>query len=209
MDKATMPGAPNRRQILTAFPAAVLALAPSGSVNAVTAIGAVTAVTGSAFADMRDVSRPLRPEAPVAVGEIVRTGEASRCAMLLAGRTTVRLGALARLRIDRFLADTGGVIDLEQGALLFDKPDQLRQGNISVRNPFALIAVRGTAFFAGPSRGVFGVFVQRGAVDVRASGRMVRVSAGQGTDIRHVGAPPTDPAAWGTARINEALASVS
>jgi ferric-dicitrate binding protein FerR (iron transport regulator) len=79
---------------------------------------------------------------------------------------------------------------------------------ISVRSPFALIAVRGTRFFAGPSPGVFGVFVARGRVRVTAAGKAVELTEGMGTNIAHPGAPPTDPAAWGAERIQQALASV-
>ena len=46
------------------------------------------------------------------------------------------------------------------------------------RSPFALIAVRGTLFFAGPSNGVFGVFVGRGFVEVTGGDRTVVIRPG-------------------------------
>ena len=97
--------------------------------------------------------------------------------------------------------------NFQGGAMLFDGEAQNGRG-ISVRSPFALIAVRGTRFFAGPSAGVFGVFVARGRVSVTAAGRQVELKQGQGTNIANSGAPATDPANWGEGRIRQALASV-
>jgi ferric-dicitrate binding protein FerR (iron transport regulator) len=74
-----------------------------------------------------------------------------------------------------------------------------------VRSPFALIAVRGTHFFAGPSWGAFGVFVARGRVRVAASGRQVELKDDEGTDIMHPGAAPTPPAEWSSDRIRDAI----
>jgi hypothetical protein len=68
--------------------------------------------------------------------------------------------------------------------------------------------VRGTRVFAGPSAGVFGVFVERGAVAVTAGGRQVTLREGQGSDIRRPGDAPTPPRPWGEPRIRAALDSV-
>ena len=79
---------------------------------------------------------------------------------------------------------------------------------MKIRSSYGLIAVRGTKFFAGPSNGVFGVFVVHGSVDVTAAGKTVKVDRGFGTNIAKPGDPPTDPAAWKPPRIRAALASV-
>ena len=81
--------------------------------------------------------------------------------------TEVRLGQKDASGIDRFLINAGGVLEAEQGGMLFDH-DTAKAGatNVAIRSPFGLIAIRGTRFFAGPSNGVFGVFVQRGSVMV-------------------------------------------
>ncbi|MEQ1956814.1 FecR family protein [Mesorhizobium sp. CN2-181] len=141
------------------------------------------------------------------VGDLVGTGTDSRLILRLGAATQIKLGAEARVRIDSFIANAGGVLELQSGALLFEG-DAQDGGSIAVRSPFALIAVRGTRFFAGPSAGVFGVFVVRGRVDVTAAGRQVEVMEGRGTNIANPGAPPTDPANWGESRVRQALASV-
>ena len=81
--------------------------------------------------------------------------------------------------------------------------------DLAVRSPFGLIAVRGTRFFAGPSNGVFSVFVERGAVQVVGVNTWVIVTGGSGTDIAQPGGEPTHPHPWGAARIANAIASVS
>jgi hypothetical protein len=62
---------------------------------------------------------------------------------------------------------------------------------VQIRSPFALIAVRGTQFFARPSNGRFGVFVARGSVAVTSAGQQVIVREGEGTDFVSSGSPPT------------------
>ena len=151
--------------------------------------------------------KPLVPQATVFIGDTVATGSASKLGMKLGQETLLRLGELARIKIDRFLVNAGGTIQLNAGPMLLDKSKTT--GPINIRSPFGLISVRGTRLFAGPSKGVFGVFVVNGAVTVAAAGKTVTVQEGFGTDIARRGAAPTTPARWGEERIRLALASVS
>jgi hypothetical protein len=182
----------------------MLALRPA---RAVDRVGAVEGVTGEAFAELESVRHTLDRGAPVFLGEEVATGIASRLAMRLGRDTTVRLGEQARLKIDRFLVNAGGVMTLHSGPLLYD--ERGRHAKLQIRSPFALIAVRDTRFFAGPSNDRFGVFVARGSVAVTAAGRRVILRQGEGTDVAFPGAPPTPVKRWGRERIRAAFASVS
>lgn len=170
--------------------------------------GSVEDVSGEAFAEAHAVRRLLERLAPVFLGDQVGTGAASRLGMRLGRDTTLRLGENARLRIDRFLLDAGGEVTLRSGPLLFDRPPGSVPRPMQIRSPFALIAVRGTRFFAGPSNGRFGVFVERGSVAVAAAGRRVILRDGEGTDFAAPGARPTPVKQWGPERIRAALASV-
>lgn len=176
---------------------------------AAASVGEVTGVRGMAFAEVVGGARPLNEAAPVYLDEWLRTGEGARLSLMLGAKTTVRLGQTARLKIDRFVVDAGGVLELGGGPMLFAGPDNGFPRGLQVRSPSALIAVRGTQFFAGPSNGVFGVFVRDGVVSVRAAGRVTLLNAGQGVDIATPGGPATEPRGWGDARIAAALASVS
>ncbi|MGH8432595.1 MAG: FecR family protein [Solimonas sp.] len=171
-------------------------------------VGSVEDVKGDAFAEIDTARRTLDPAAPVFLGDEVATGIASRLGMRLGRDTMVRLGEQARLKIDRFLVDAGGDMTLRSGPLLFDRPPGSAPAAV-IRSPFALIAVRGTRFFAGPSNGRFSVFVARGSVAVISAGQQVIVREEEGTDFVSPGTPPTPVKRWGSERIRIALASVS
>jgi hypothetical protein len=195
----------NRRALLAGAAAAVVA---SPLWAEASAAGNIESLHGLAFAETASSRRALQPSADVFVGDLVETEINSGLIMRLGTSTTVKLGALAKFRIDKFVVDAGGVLDLYQGALVIDRDEKAKSKHLQVRSPFALIAVRGTMFFAGPSKDVFGVFVGRGIVAVTGGGRTVTLRAGQGTDIVEAGSAPSKPKAWAPERISTALASV-
>jgi hypothetical protein len=165
---------------------------------------------GECFAQTAAARRALTPAAALFVGDAVSTGAQSALSMHLGASTEVKLGAEARLRIDRFLVNSGGVLFLDNGGMLYDHDPQGKgPADVAVRGPYGLVAVRGTRFFAGPSNGVFGVFVERGEVMVVGVNTAVTVTSGLGTDIARPGAEPTTPHVWGAGRIASAMASVN
>jgi hypothetical protein len=197
---------PTRRGILGVFAASlpVAGIAWAGPPPA----GRVEAIRGAAFALREAVRRPLAAAADLFVGEQVATGARSALAMRLGAATLIRLGADTTLKIDRYLINAGGILELGQGAMVFDRDEAAPKADLAVRSPFGLIAVRGTRFFAGPSNGVFGVFVERGLVMVVGASTAVEVGPGLGTDIAAPGGEPTPSHPWGPARIAAAFASV-
>jgi ferric-dicitrate binding protein FerR (iron transport regulator) len=199
-----------RRRLLQAAGGLVLAgLAPE-ALAAEAALGEVSDLRGSATARRKAKRRDLDQGASVFLGETLITAKRSRLTAVLAGKTTLRLGAETSLRLDRFIAEKGGELVLGNGALLLDTPARKPgSGGVVVRSPFALIAVRGTRYFAGPIDGIFGVFVERGSVNVTAGGRTVRLRAGDGTDIRRAGDPPGPVRRWGRPKIAKAMALVN
>ena len=192
---------------------AVAALVAGASIAATQALaadpaGEVQELKGEAFADAAQQHRVLDKASPIFVGDRVSTGAASRLTMHLGADTTISLGEKTELVIDKFLPDTGGEITLESGPMLFDRPAGAKRIPMQIRSAYALIAVRGTQFFAGPSNGVFGVFVQSGSLEVSGAGQTVTLTAGQGTNLQNPGAAPTAPVNWGQPRIDAAYQSV-
>jgi ferric-dicitrate binding protein FerR (iron transport regulator) len=200
----------DRRTLLCLSAALVTGVAPGWAGPAEQRAGAVEDVLGSAFAETGAERRALSTQTPIFIGDQVATETRSRLTARLGQSTTLRLGELARVRIDRFLANAGGVISLQAGAVFFDGPGEGARARpqLQIRSPYGTIAVRGTRFFAGPSNNVFGVFVESGSVVVSGAGRSVTVRAGEGTDIARPGARPTPPKAWGPPRVRAALDSV-
>jgi hypothetical protein len=195
-----------RRGLLLAAPTILVISASASEAEGATA-GTIEAMHGEAFAAGPKPRRALQPMAELFVGDLVETAINSAVIMYLGKITHVKLGALAKFRIDNFVIDAGGTFDLEQGPLLFDHNNG-KDENVQVRSPFGLIAVRGTRFFAGPSNDVFGVFVAQGLVAVTGGGHTVTLRPGLGTNIANPGDAPTEPRRWGPGRITAALRSV-
>lgn len=170
-------------------------------------VGAVELVNGDAFARLSDVRR-LSRNTNILLGDLVWTEKQSRVTVLLELGARLHLGPRARLLVDRYIAGTSGDLYLGEGAIVFDRGDDLPKIDLEVRTKFGLIAVRGTRFFAGPSKGVFGVFCERGKVRVVANGVPTTLEPGEGVDIPRRGAPPSPITRWGQARIDQAFASV-
>jgi hypothetical protein len=171
------------------------------------AAGTVQTLRGEASAEGSKPRRALQAMALVFIGDLIETAMNSALTMRLGKATVVKLGSLAKFRIDNFVVDAGGTFDLDQGPMLIDHNGR-KDEDLKVRSPFGLMAVRGTMFFAGPSNGVFGVFVARGLVAVTGGGHTVILRPGLGTDIANPGDAPTEPRRWGPGRITAALRSV-
>lgn len=176
------------------------AASPAGKVEETT--GECTAARATA------PSRSLTPSAEVFVGDVITTQVKSTLGLLLGAATRVRLGPETQFRIDRFIVNAGGVLVLDRGALLYDHDPKDGATAVTVRSPFGLMAVRGTRFFAGPTKGEFSVFVERGEVMVTGVNTFVTLTGGQGTGIATAGAEPSPAVNWGKPRIAEAMARV-
>ena len=191
----------------------------AGSALALTGIGLratqANAVIGKAVEITGDVSRKqanllegLKAGASLMDHDFVKTGKESFAELALGDDTSLLLGSETELLIDTFIAGQGGTIELGTGQMVFDRPEGLAKIDLTMRTAFGMIGVRGTKFFAGPSRNApFAVFVEHGLVEVTGAGVTRQVGRGQGVDIAAPGAVPTEVAAWGEARIREAYAS--
>jgi hypothetical protein len=171
--------------------------------------GRVEDAEGSSTGLLEGLIRDLQPGSDVFLQEIVQTGAAARLTLAFAAATRLKLGERTRVRIDKSLVERGGELTFARGAILFERPNSGGAGDLMVKTPFAIIAARGTTFWAGPSNNVVGVFVQEGVVTVRNRGGGVTLRAGQGTDLTAPDVAPTPPKAWGEARIAAAMASVT
>jgi len=177
------------------------------AVAAAEAIGEVAGSRGNAFLS-RDAGNEVAAKgAPVLLDDTALTGDESRLDLRLGQATRLRLGANAKLKIDRFIAGHDAEITLDKGPLVIER-SKGAEPKFEVKTPYALLAARGTEFFAGPSKGVFGVFVKSGIVDVKTGQGAVRLKAGEGTDFVAPGDPPSPVKKWAPARVDAAMWSV-
>jgi len=172
-------------------------------------VGVVTEVRGVASAEAVGETRGLTANGPVYLEELLRTGDQSRLGLRLGVRTSVRVGARSKLRIDQYIVDAGGEIVVDNGQILFDGPADGFPKGLNVRSPYALIGVRGTWFFAGELDGGYSVFVVSGRVSVSAGGSDVTLGTREGTDIWRVGEPPGPAKRWGSRKIARAMLLVN
>jgi hypothetical protein len=197
-----------RRRALIVAGAAALAVT-SGPSEAVPPAGHVEAATGECTAARSATpSRRLAPPEAVFVDDLIATQVRSTLDLSLGTATHVRLGPETEFRIDRFVVNAGGVLVLDRGAMLYDHDPKAGDDEATVRTPFGLLAVRGTRFFAGPTKGEFSVFVERGSVMVTGVNTFVMLTSGQGTSIAAPGGEPTPTVTWGKPRIVEAMGRV-
>jgi hypothetical protein len=201
----------SRRDLLFAAGGLVGAIAGTPPAASAQGIGAgfVEEMRGRASAELSGLKRLLDVNAQVFVGDTVLTEDHARLMLRLGSATIIKLGERTRLQIDKYLAETGGVLDLVSGSIQFEhRGPQLRQG-LDLRSVYGLIAVRGTRFYAAPTEKGFSVLVGSGLLEVTAGGRTVRVGPQKGTDIPNLGAPPSEPAGWSLPRIRRMQALFS
>jgi FecR protein len=198
----------DRRRLLALLPAGAALAAFPPDAEADDAVGSVSAISGEATAERAKKMRDLALKSGVFIGDAVTTADGARLGLRLAGKTNLRLGGGTRVVLDRFIADTGGTIELGSGALLFDGPDGGFPQGMKVDSPFALLAVRGTRFYAGKLGKGFSVFVEKGEVRVSAAGRTARLRPGEGTDIGLRGDPPGPVKKWKPPKIAKIKALV-
>ena len=197
----------SRRRLLALMPAAGLILATRPAYAAVP-VGSAIDVQGIVKAQRGTDLQDLAPDSDILLDDLVLTAEDSFAELLLKTDTTINLGGGAQLLIDQFVIDQGGVLVLGSGAMVFDRPEGAPAADVTIKTTFAMIGVRGTKFFAGPSNGVFGVFCEHGEVRVLAFGVKRILNAGDGCDFAALGEPPSEIKQWGAPRIAAAYASV-
>lgn len=194
----------SRRTLLLS--AAALPLARPARADARDPLGAVLTATGSGTLTHLGQSQPLVAGLALGDGDTVATGLDGLALLFLNEETRINLGLSSSIELAGFLAEIGGTINLG-GAMVFDRPEGRPPVDIRFVTAFGEIGVRGTRFFAGPSRGDFAVFVQRGQVSVSNAGESRVLNPGEGCSM-HAGAAPGAVTPWGEARIAEAFASL-
>ncbi len=114
---------------------------------------------------------------------------------------------------DAYIGDDVTTSSLSRARLALGHDTIVRLGeNASLRIDRYLLDAGGVLTigtgFAGPSKGVIGVFVTHGVVDLTSGGVTVPLHDGEGSDVARRGATPTAPKVWGAARVQAALGSI-
>lgn len=184
--------------------AAALPLSALADARAPGDLGDVREATGEGSLRRGTEMLPLTPGTPLREGDTAATGMNGLALLWLNEETRMHMGPESQIELASFLSEVGGTIRIG-GAMVFDRPEDRAPLDLTFATAFGEIGVRGTRFFAGPSRGDFAVFVQRGSVEVRGAGVTRVLAAGEGCTM-HQGAAPGEVGNWGEERITEAFA---
>ncbi len=194
------------RQLAGVFCLGILLATAALPVRAEVPHGNTTRVEGHVEAEQGGTARPLALADPVYVEDTVATAAAARADLLFPSGLTLQLAAETRIALRDLGAAAGFAFDLGEGAILIDKPPETSAEPLVIDSVFGQVAVRGTRFFVGPSRGAFAVFVERGSVAFTAGGGTAILAAGEGVTIAAPGDPPGKVSTWSAARVDEVMA---
>lgn len=179
------------------------------------AVGEVAGLEGSAAAIRGRGIVALATGDPVFVGDIVRTADHGR--VLIRCRDGLRLviGGGTEVALRAYLAGgtPGGGLEaafgLLRGIVRLIGGELLRPQRIEVDTRTAVASVRSTEWLVEATERGTGVLAITGVVEVQGlAGGLVRLDAGEGTDVPP-GGPPAAPRRWGDARRRDALARTS
>ncbi len=195
--------------------AAFLALTGLSAAAQQQVVGTVESLAGKATVDSGGAKLALGTGAVIRLGDVIETAGDTKLAVRLNDGTALNLGPGARFAVDQFAFDPAArkgefVGRALQGGFFFvgGRTEAQPNAKVEIRSPHALLGVRGTAFFAGPIDGEYGVFVRDGRVAVTAGGETLPLAATEGTMIKAPGDKPQPKRVWPQPKIDRALASV-
>jgi hypothetical protein len=154
--------------------AALSLMAFCGGVQAAPRIGVAAAVKNNVERIVRGGGQPLTVGSELFTNERIRTGEASVAQILFLDKTSLTVGPLAELTLDRFVYDpakgTGQVVvNAVQGAFRFVTGSQ-NPRNYSIKTPIGVIGIRGTIVDLIIANGQVTVILVAGSLSMKVHG---------------------------------------
>jgi hypothetical protein len=204
-------------RLLPSLFVAVAVLAAPSLASAEASVGAVSKVENEAAIVSSSGSIIAVIGTEIHMQDELHTGKKGRLRVTFVDHTELTLGENASIVINRYVfnPDQGvGDIGLEaaKGAFRFvtGSIKQVSGKSITVKTPFAALAVRGTEFWGGPIDAKYGVLLLEGEIVVsNQAGSVTLSAAGQGTNIASPNERPAAPSAWPAEKIARAVATVA
>jgi hypothetical protein len=194
----------------------LIAAVPASAATDDDVAGTVFRLQGSAVAMQDAVPRPLKEGAKVLRGDVISTGKASRLEMKMLDDAVMTLGERTVFVVIDYVpkgAQPFAAMRLLEGAFSAVSGEMMKTASakFTVETETATIGIRGTTFWGGKLDGVFEVALLDGRQIVveNKAGRVVIDKVGDGTLIRAADSAPTPPAAWPTAKVDRAKATVA
>ncbi|MEH6524818.1 MAG: FecR domain-containing protein [Sneathiella sp.] len=180
-------------------------------------IGTVTRLQNSATVIRDGQTLPLRPGSAIQENDEINSAKEARVEITFSDETKLTIGGNSTLIIDRFLYDpkksVGRILlDAAQGPFRFISGGigKMKNKRAEVITSSAIIGIRGTDFWGGPSAGVYGIFLIDGIIVVRnAEGGRILTASGTGVNLTGPSVAPGEVSVWGKSRVAEAVSSVT
>ena len=199
---------PKRRTTLAGFGAAAMAAALPASAQ-LASIGRVRRAMGQLLAVRGNALVRLGVGDEVFADDILRTDAAGKALIVCEGGLEITLGPGTELALRRFAVDDSGRLTGFFGLLqgIVRLLGRLVAGSaVEVDTRTAVASVRATEWIVESADKGTAVLALSGRVGVRAlAGGAVELGPGEGTDVAPGGAP-RQPALWGAARRQDAVA---
>jgi len=182
-----------------------------------TVVGTVTKLRNTAYVIRQEQQLTIDVGFKIYENDEIQSETDTRVELTFNDGTTLYIGANCRLVVDKFLFDPDdnigiAILRVLQGPFRFISGliGKVQDPQIVVQTQIGVIAVRGTDFWGGPSRGQYGVLLLKGAISItNPSGQRILTTPGTGVNLTGDNVPPSDVTIWGTDRAAEALAAVA
>lgn len=180
-------------------------------------IGTVTRLQNSATVIRDGQTIPLKSGSVIQENDEIVSAKEARVEITFSDETKLTIGGNSTLIIDRFLYDpkksVGRILlDAAQGPFRFISGGigKMKDKRAEVKTSSAIIGIRGTDFWGGPSAGVYGIFLIDGIIVVRnAEGGRILTASGTGVNLTGATVAPGEVAVWGKSRVAGAISSVT
>ncbi len=136
------------KRLMTAAAAACMVLSPGTVLSQTATIGEATETRNDVTGQLGSVARQIAVGTDVSADETVRTGTSSSAALRFLDNSSLNIGSVSTVVLDRFVYDPNqgtqdAVFNLTKGAMRFVSGGR-RTRNATIGTPVGIIGIRGT-----------------------------------------------------------------
>lgn len=164
-------------------------------------MGAATIVEGTVEMERHGKTTQIAPNEDLFLNDVITTGPDAKIRITFDDNTELTLGPDTVIDVDEYLYDPDDAEDpnfklsILRGTFMFTS-GLIKKDNVKIDIPHGSIGIRGTKFLAGDLGGKYGIFVDKGAVNVSNDAGTVIVGKNEGTKLTATDVPPSIPGTW-------------
>ncbi len=176
-------------------------------------IGTFIEVEGIVEKGQDNFFKRAETDTPIYLNDIIKTRTGAKTLIMFIDDTQISLGEGSKLEIDEYVYDPdnnappSGKFSVLKGAFLFTSGliSKTKNPDVEIETSYGSIGLRGTTVWGGLLEGKYGIYVQRGRVNVRNDSGEINLGVGQGTSIQSHKHKPRALGQWGGELISKAI----